>query len=207
MTDQLFLNHMKIKYLLPLALIATSFTCITASTVIAPTFEQLVQQAELIFQGTVTDVRSVWEGEGAQRHIDTYVTFHIDEKVKGQATSSYTIRMLGGTVGDETMEVTDAPKFKVGDRNILFVEHNNEQFVPLVGINHGHFRVQRDEQTGRDIITTGEGEAVRDLAQLGHSEDAAITNDAAEALSPDDLKSAVKRQLGDRVDPNGHPEK
>jgi hypothetical protein len=100
MTDQLFLNHMKIKYLLPLALIATSFTCITASTVIAPTFEQLVQQAELIFQGTVTDVRSVWEGEGAQRHIDTYVTFHIDEKVKGQATSSYTIRMLGGTVGD-----------------------------------------------------------------------------------------------------------
>jgi hypothetical protein len=207
MTDQLFLNHMKIKYLLPLALIATSFTCITASTVIAPTFEQLVQQAELIFQGTVTDVRSVWEGEGAQRHIDTYVTFHIDEKVKGQATSSYTIRMLGGTVGDETMEVTDAPKFKVGDRNILFVEHNNEQFVPLVGINHGHFRVQRDEQTGRDIITTGEGEAVRDLAQLGHSEEAAITNDAAEALSPDDLKSAVKRQLGDRVDPNGHPEK
>jgi hypothetical protein len=207
MTNQPFLNQMKIKYLLPLALIATSFTCITGTTVIPPTFEQLVQQAELIFQGTVTDVRSVWEGEGAQRHIDTYVTFQIDENVKGKATSSYTIRMLGGTVGDETMEVTDSPKFKVGDREILFVEHNNEQFVPLVGINHGHFHLQRDEQTGRDIVMNGEGEAVRDLGQLGRNEEAATTNEAAEVMSPDDLKSAVQRQLGTPADQTGHPEK
>src|SRR5437016_7899534 len=106
---------MKLKYLLPLAFIGIAFVRVTATSVIAPTFEQLVQQAELIFQGTVTDVRSVWEGEGALRHIDTYVTFQIDENVKGQATSSYTIRMLGGTVGDETMEVTDSPKFIVGE--------------------------------------------------------------------------------------------
>jgi hypothetical protein len=201
---------MKMKYLLPLAFIGIAFVRVTATSVIPPTFDQLVQQAELIFQGTVTDVRSVWEGEGAQRHIDTYVTFQIDENVKGDATSSYTIRMLGGTVGDETMEVTDSPKFKVGDREILFVEHNNEQFVPLVGINHGHFHVQRDEQTGRDIVTNGEGEAVRDLAQLGRTEEAATTSNAAEAITPDDLKAAVQRQLGDHADQTGqpsHPEK
>src|ERR1700741_2233652 len=125
---------MKIKYLLPLILISLAFTRVSATTVIPPTFEQLVQQAELIFQGTVTDSRSVWEGEGGQRHIETYVTFQVEENVKGQAGTSYVIRMLGGTVGDETMEVTDTPKFRVGDREILFVEHNNEQFIPLVGI-------------------------------------------------------------------------
>jgi hypothetical protein len=198
---------MKMKYLLQLAFIGIAFVRVTATSVVPPTFEQLVQQAELIFQGTVTDVRSIWEGEGAQRHIDTYVTFQIDENVKGHATSSYTIRMLGGTVGDETMEVTDSPKFKVGDREILFVEHNNEQFIPLVGIDHGHFRVQREEQTGRDIVTNSEGEAIRDLAQLGRNQEAATTNDTAEAMSPADLKSAVKRQLGDRADQTGHPEK
>jgi hypothetical protein len=198
---------MKTKYLLPLTLIAIGFVRVSATTVIPPTFEQLVQQAELIFQGTVTDVRSVWEGEGAQRHIDTYVTFKIDENVKGNASSSYTIRMLGGTVGDETMEVTDSPKFKVGDREILFVEHNNEQFIPLVGIDHGHFRVQHEEQSGRDIVTNGEDEAIRDLSQLGRNEEAATTNNAAEAMSPADLKSAVHRQLGDRADQTGHPEK
>ena len=197
MTDQPFLNHMKIKYLLPLALIAISFTYITATTVIPPTFEQLVQQAELIFQGTVTDVRSVWEGEGAQRHINTYVTFQIGENMKGNAGSSYTIRILGGTVGDETMEVTDTPKFKMGDRDILFVEHNNDQFVPLVGINNGRFHVQRDGQTGRDIIVNGEGEPVRDVTKFGREEESVS---AAEAISPDQFKSAIQKQLADQAD-------
>ena len=197
MTDQPFLNHMKIKYLLPLALIAISFTYITATTVIPPTFEQLVQQAELIFQGTVTDVRSVWEGEGAQRHISTYVTFQIGENMKGNAGSSYTIRILGGTVGDETMEVTDTPKFKMGDRDILFVEHNNDQFVPLVGINNGCFHVQRDGQTGRDIIVNGEGEPVRDVTKFGREEESVS---AAEAISPDQFKSAIQKQLTDQAD-------
>jgi len=197
MTDQPFLNHMKIKYLLPLALIAISFTYITATTVIPPTFEQLVQQAELIFQGTVTDVRSVWEGEGAQRHINTYVTFQIGENMKGNAGSSYTIRILGGTVGDETMEVTDTPKFKMGDRDILFVEHNNDQFVPLVGINNGRFHVQRDGQTGRDIIVNGEGEPVRDVTKFGREEESVS---AAEAISPDQFKSAIQKQLTDQAD-------
>jgi len=192
---------MKIKYLLPLVLVGLGFTRVSATTVIAPTFDQLVQQAEFIFQGTVTDARSVWEGEGGQRHIETYVTFQVDENVKGQAGSSYTIRMLGGTVGDETMEVTDTPKFKVGDREILFVEHNNEQFVPLVGISHGRFHVQRDEQTGRDFVLNNEGEAVRDLTQLGHNEQAATVASVTEALSADDLKSAIHKQLGDSANP------
>jgi hypothetical protein len=188
---------MKTKYLFPLTLIGLVFSSVTASTVIPPTFAQLVNQAELIFQGTVTDARSVWEGEGGQRHIETYVTFRVEDNVKGDATASYTIRMLGGTVGDQTMEVTDAPKFRVGDRDILFVEHNYDQFVPLVGINHGRFHVQHDDETGRDIVVNGEGEPVKDLAKLGHEEESVS---GAEAISPEQLKSAVKNQLKAQAD-------
>src|SRR5580704_3308328 len=183
---------MKINYLLPLTLIGLAFAGITATTVIPPTFDQLVRQAELIFQGTVTDARSVWEGEGGQRHIETYVTFKVDDNVKGDAGNSYTIRMLGGTVGDQTMEVSDAPKFKVGDRDILFVEHNYDQFVPLVGIDYGRFHIQHDDATGRDIVVNGEGEPVRDLTKLGREEQSAT---GAAAMSPEQLKAAVKIQL------------
>ena len=190
---------MKIKYLLPLTLIGVALMRVTATTVIPPTFEQLVQQAELIFQGSVTDVRSIWEGEGAQRHIETYVTFQIADNVKGDASNSYTIRMLGGTVGDETMLVTDAPKFKVGDRDILFIEHNYDQFVPLVGIGHGRFHVQHDEETSRDIVVNDEGEPVRDVTKLGREEESVS---AADAISPEQLKSAVKNQLKAQAD---HP--
>ena len=190
---------MKIKYLLPLALTAISLTCATATTVIPPTFEQLVRQAELIFQGSVTDVRSVWEGEGAQRHIETYVTFQVGDAIKGSSVGTYTIQMLGGTVGDDTLVITDAPKFQVGDHDILFVEHNGQQFVPLVGIMYGRFRVQHDEQTGRDIVLNNEGEPVRDLTKLGRVGESAS---AAEAISPEQLKSAVQKQLTNQAD---HP--
>ena len=193
---------MKIKYFLPLIFTGLALTRVSSTTVVPPTFEQLVQQAELIFQGTVTDSRSVWEGEGGQRHIETYVTFKIEDSVKGEAGASYTIRMLGGTVGDETMEVTDTPKFKVGDREILFVEHNNDQFVPLVGIDHGRFHVQKDEQTGRDIVMNNEGEAVRDLTQLGRNEKDAVAGDAGQAISADALRAAVHQYLGTSAD---HP--
>jgi hypothetical protein len=190
---------MKIRYLLPLVLSAAAFACLNATTVIPPTFEQLVGQAELIFQGTVTDARSVWEGEGGQRHIETYVTFQIEDSLKGNAGSSYTIRMLGGKVGDEGLVVEGAPKFEVGDREILFVEHNYDQFVPLVGIDHGRFHVQRDEETGRDIVMNDHGEAVKDVAKLGREEESA---NPAEAITPEQLKAAIKNQLKAQAD---HP--
>jgi hypothetical protein len=188
---------MKIKNLLPVVLIAGTLATANATTVIAPTFEQLVQQADIVFQGTVTDVKSIWEGQGADRHIETYVTFQVADSVKGDAGSSYTIRMLGGKVGEEALVVDGAPKFEVGDREILFVEHNFDQFVPLVGIGHGRFHVQRDETSGRDIMVNDEGEPVKDMAKLGREEQSAS---AAEALSPEQLKSAVKEQLKTQAD-------
>ena len=169
----------KRNYLILLVGLIVSLGSIRATMVIPPTFDQLVGQAEIIFQGTVTEVRSVWEGEGAQRHIDTYITFQIDNSLKGNPGRSYTIRVLGGTVGEDTMEVTCAPKFQVGDKQILFVEHNGQQFVPLVGIMHGQLRIERDQQTGREFIATHDGDPLRDLTQLGRNEEAAVASDTA----------------------------
>ena len=119
-----------------------------ATTVIPPSFDELVEHAQLIFQGTVTETQSQWAGEGGNRRIVTYVTFKVDEAIKGEPGATYTIRMLGGTVDGQTMEVSDSPKFKVGDRDIVFVENNGTQFIPLVGIMHGRFSVQKDKTTG-----------------------------------------------------------
>ncbi len=172
-----------------------------ATTVIPPTFDELVAQAELIFQGTVTDVQSQWVGEGGQRHIVSYVTVQVEDPIKGNPGKSYTIRMVGGTVGDETMEVSDSPKFKKGDRDILFVEHNGTQFIPLVGIMHGRFRVEKDSTTGADVVKSDKGAAVRDLAALGKDEHASAqrNSNAAESgkeLGAADFKAAIRAKLG-----------
>lgn len=159
-----------------------------ATTVIPPSFDDLVSRAETIFQGTVMDVRSEWTGEGAQRHIVSYVTFKVDDAIKGNPGARITLNMMGGTVGTETMEVTDAPKFKVGDRDILFVENNGTQFIPLVGIMHGRFHVKKDE-TGRDVVLTNDGSPVADVNQLGKDEHAAT---AGRAISPQEFRQAIQ---------------
>lgn len=164
---------------------------VRATTVIPPTFDQLVSDAEFIFEGTVMDVRSQWAGAGAERHIMTHVTFQIEDAIKGAPGKNYTFQMLGGTVDGETMEVAEAPRFKVGDRDILFVEHNGTQFIPLVGIMHGRFRVQTDAG-GRDMVATHNGAFLADAAKLGQDEKAAITGPA---LSAGDFKSAIRQKL------------
>jgi len=182
------------------SLVALSFT--HATTVIPPSFDELVAEAEVIFQGTVTDVKSQWTGEGGQRHIVSFVTFKVDDVVKGNPGETYTMRMLGGTVDGTTMEVTDTPKFKVGEREILFVENNGTQFVPLVGIMHGRFHVTQDSATGADVVLTNGGQAVTDLAQLGKTDPLAHTeanrariDPAVKSLDTASFKSAIRAKL------------
>ena len=166
-----------------------------ATTVIPPSFDQLVTQAQAIFQGTVTDVRSQWAGEGSQKQIVSYVTFKVEDSLKGDAGESYTIRMYGGTVGEDSMGISDAPVFKVGDRDIVFVENNGSQAIPLVGIMYGRFHVQRD-QSGQDVVTRNEGEPVKNVANLGREMEAAGPANPAEGnMTTDAFKAAVKNKL------------
>src|SRR6478736_9808919 len=167
-------------------LFALGFTA-SATTVIPPNFDELVGRAQIIFEGEVTGLQSQWIGEGAEHRIVTFVTFKVDDTLKGDPGARYSIRMLGGTVDGRTMEVTDAPKFKVGDHDILFVENNGSQFIPLVGIMHGRFRVKKDE-AGRDAVFTNEGSPLSDVTQLGKSEGAAS---AGHAMSAQALKQAI----------------
>jgi hypothetical protein len=75
--------------------------------------------------------------------------------------------MMGGTIDGETMGIAEAPTFKKGDRDILFVENNGTQFIPLVGIMYGRFRVQSDALTGKELVTTDSGGPVGGVAGLG----------------------------------------
>jgi hypothetical protein len=163
-----------------------------ATTVIPPKFDELVSRAQVIFEGEVTGLHSQWIGEGAQHRIVTFVTFKVDDRLKGDPGTTYSMRMLGGTVDGRTMEVSDAPKFKVGDHDMLFVENNGSQFIPLVGIQHGRFRIQKD-QAGRDTLLTGEGRPLTDLNALGTNEE--TTASSKPALTLNDFKSAIRSQV------------
>ena len=181
----------KSKYLLLIAGALAGAASLSATMVIPPTFEQLVDQAQVIFQGTVTKITSQWVGEGAQRHIVSYITFKVKDGLKGSPGESFTMRTFGGTVDGETMTIGDGPTFEVGDEDILFVENNGSQVVPLVGIMHGRFHVRKDG-TGREMVTTNEDQPLADVARLGHPETAS-TNQSAMSVAA--FKAAIQGRM------------
>jgi hypothetical protein len=175
-----------------LALLLALAPAARATTVIPPDFDHLVKRAQIIFEGDVTGMQSQWIGEGAQHRIVTYVTFKVDESLKGDPGTSYTMRMLGGTVDGQTMEISDAPKFKVGDHDLLFVENNGSQFIPLVGIEHGRFEIKKDA-SGNETVVTGEEQPLTDVNQLGTDEKQFVQG--RHALSLTDFKAAVRNRV------------
>lgn len=193
---QLKILSMKLRSLLLMSALVLALATVQATTVIPPTFDQLVDEAEMIFEGTVKETKSEWTGEGANRHIVTYVTFTIEDPIKGALGADYTIRMFGGTVGKDTMMATDTPTFKIGDRDILFVEKNGTQFIPLVGIMHGRFRVQQDEVSAHESVAKDNGARVSNLAKLGTDEKAASDGNA---LSKADFKAAIRQKLAEKA--------
>lgn len=181
----------KANFLVTLASLLAGIASVTATTVVAPTFEQLVDQAQEIFQGTVTEVKSQWIGEGDQRHIVSYITFQVKDSLKGAPGKTFTMRAFGGTVDGESMFIGDGPRFQVGDEDIVFVENNGSQVVPLVGLMHGRFHVRKDE-SGKALVTTNEDRPLRNVARLGR-EDATAGTEAV--MSPEAFKAAIQTRL------------
>ena len=154
-------------FILSVFLVSTGTSPVRAITVVARDFDQLVTRADTVFKGTVANKHSEWTGEGNARHIVTFVTFQVEETYKGTVAAEQTLRFLGGTVDDTTLEVPEMPQFEVGQKAILFVVGNGKQFCPLVGVTQGRFHVIRDATTGTERIFTDDHFPVVATAKIG----------------------------------------
>jgi len=112
-----------------------------ASTVLEMSFQEVVDHAELVFEGRVRAVDARRDAEGM---IHTWVEFDVLEVLKGEHPSSaLTLRFLGGTVGTQRLEVTDLQLPQVGETGFYFVESlTRPQVNPLVGWSQGHFLIE-----------------------------------------------------------------
>jgi hypothetical protein len=115
---------------------------------------QLTDRAASIVVGTVVSRQAEWEYYGASKLIITKVTMAIEQSVKGSVPRTLVLEVLGGTIGDQTMQVSDVPEFRVGDRDVLFLHNNPHAVSPLVGSDQGLFRVVNESANGVPRILT-----------------------------------------------------
>lgn len=124
-------------------------------------FDQLVSEAELILVGTVEEKQGHRLSTGA---IVTYITLGNIEAVKGDHSGvTYTLQVLGGTVGKEHFVIAGAPSFERGGTYLLFIKGNGTVMFPLVGVDHGKFHIRHDPNTGDKILYDAKGQVVVDI--------------------------------------------
>ena len=200
-----FLLRLTRRLLLALLPIASPLLC-QATTVIAPDFDSLVNQAEYIVRGTVKSVKSVWREKPGQKAIITFVEIEVAETITGTPPKPLILEMLGGQIGEDRLVVEGAPEFKVGEEHIVFVRGNGRTFSPLVGVMHGQYPIKKDPKTGKAFVARSDGSPLADPQQVAspmkdaHGDDAHSpvasaspkTSTSSAPLSPSEFSSRIR---------------
>ncbi len=157
---------------------------VQATSVLSPGFSGMVAGAERIFAAKVSSVRSDLTTRSGRRAIVTTVQFKVERMLKGSVTEEVQLEFLGGTVGEDTMEVHGVPKFIAGERVILFSRNNGKEFCPLVGIYHGKLVIERDAQSGADVVLHHNRQPITCATDIGSDPRPSITAAGATAIQP-----------------------
>ncbi|NBR09743.1 MAG: hypothetical protein EBT98_08890 [Opitutaceae bacterium] len=128
-----------------------------ATSVEAPNFEQLVSQADYVVRGVITSITPEWRDNQGRPYILSKVTLELREIIKGTPPQPLVMEFVGGRMGAEELVIEGAPKFHLGEENILFVQGNGQQIYPLVGIMHGLYVVYKEAQSGQELILRSNG--------------------------------------------------
>lgn len=167
-----------------------------ATSVVPPSFPELVSEAQVIARGTVTSVSSRWVDGPKGRVIETFVDFAVEKALKGSPGATMTLQFLGGTVGQDSLRVAGMPQFKPGEHEILFVTGNGTQFCPLVRFGHGRYRVRTDASTRRQYVTRNDGAPLASVADVQAPERNAHAMTAPQtAMTPDDFEAQIATEV------------
>lgn len=118
----------------------------------------LADQSALVFIGTVVDHQAAVTRDGIYPY--TFVTFNVEDVLKGEADLQITLRFDGGPVGNEFVEVTGVPRFEIGGRHLLFVAGAEQAFCPLTGWFQGKLDFVKHPEDGRDVLVDYQGRPV-----------------------------------------------
>lgn len=148
-----------------------------------PSIDSMSDDADLVFQGTVTGVEYAPSIEGVPH---TFVTYRVEDVIKGDyRAAALTLRFVGGEVVKDgvlhRLSVSHAPRFAAGQQDLMMVKGNASTGCPLVRCAHGRFRFEKG------LVTDGDGEV---LARDSQGE--VLTLPAAEQASIADFGAGAK---------------
>ncbi len=129
-----------------------------ATTVEAPDFKELLSQSDYVVRGVVTAIDSEWrQTDDGRRYIASQVAIEVHDVLRGTPPATVVLQMVGGRVGEDELVVEGAPKFRLGEESIFFVQGNGRLFLPLTGLMHGVYPILHNFQGGEDYVLRSNG--------------------------------------------------
>lgn len=129
-------------------------TPLLAQAVIPMSYSEMVKTSEIIAVGTVTQSVSRFEENG--KTIRTYATVRQLSVQKGKVENdTLVLRLEGGKVGQEVLQVSGMPKLKVGSRYLMYLAPNDKHLSPFVGYCQGVFEITA--VSGREVLKNSNG--------------------------------------------------
>lgn len=182
---------------------------IRASSVIPTDVARQVDEADLIFIGTVISTESVPVKD--ESFAFTYVTFGIEETLKGAADAPLvTLRFAGGKVRSKTFEIAGGPRFESGGRHLLFVRGNDRWGIPLSGGSQGKLNFTRDPATQMEMLTDDAGFVINGLRESKWERNGLTVDRGGELRRPERVAEVISQEgvsiALDQPDPFAQPE-
>lgn len=121
------------------------------TTLLRLSLAQMAQTAQAIARARCVGNMTGWDaGE-----IWTFSSFEAEEVWRGAPPAQFTVRLLGGRVGNLTSNVSGVPRFHAGEDVVLFLERTSRGDFSVVSWEQGTFRIQRDLALGTESVTQG----------------------------------------------------
>ena len=172
---------------------------LSATSVLPPSFEELVHQSTLVFRGKVVAVESIWKEHAGKRHLTTQVRLEVERVLKGDQTASLLLTFIGGERDGYRMQVLGMPQFVAGDHGVFFVESTSNHFCPLVRLRHGKYRITTDVDGTARVLRDDHSplaEPGRVRVPLGADSPArAAAVSAGQTLTLADFERAISQQV------------
>lgn len=169
----------------------------TATTIIPPTLDELVERSDTVVRTRAIATRCAWRGEGEERRIVTIVTFAVDETIVGAAAPTLELEFLGGELDGERMIVAGQTRFAPGHEDVLFVSRERGAISPLVRMTYGRYLVaERDD--GSRLMARADGTPLLALDQVSAPLGRPPTGEAlamalaADTYSPEEFAEAIR---------------
>ncbi len=132
--------------------------------------QRLSTGSDKIVIGNVVDTESKYLVPG--RAIYTFVTIDVEEVLKGEISGNeLTLRVPGGTVGEETMVVEHEPDFMIGEKVLVFAARQVDGQDVLYNAENGKYTIEDGIVVEKGVPLEGYILAIRAYLDDGHDQE------------------------------------